>query len=102
MRDPIELKPADVKPIINATFPDYRRKKVWLYASETVTLHDLNWSGGTRMQYRACSIDGRFVGAADNTTPLRRGRTKLKARRSQFHRAMWLSAAGISEANHRC
>jgi hypothetical protein len=65
MPQAIELKPADVKAIINATFPDYRRKKVWVYASETVTLHDLNWSGGTRMQYRGATLNGQFAGSAD-------------------------------------
>jgi hypothetical protein len=64
MREPIELKPADVKHIVAATFPDYRRKKVWVYAAETVTLHDLNWSGGTRAEYRTCTIDGQSAGTA--------------------------------------
>ena len=34
----------------------YRRKKVCVYASESVTLHDLNWSGGTRSQYHALKL----------------------------------------------
>jgi hypothetical protein len=52
-------KPAkDFKSIINATFPDYKKRDVYIIASETVTLHDLNWSGGTRSEYRACHVDG--------------------------------------------
>jgi hypothetical protein len=65
MREPIELKPSDVRAIINATFPEYRRKKVWVYVAETVTLHDLNWCGGTRMQYRGATLNGQFAGSAD-------------------------------------
>jgi hypothetical protein len=64
MRQAIELKPADVKAIVNATFPDYRRKKVWVYAAETVTLYDLNWSGGARAEYRTCTLNGQPAGSA--------------------------------------
>jgi hypothetical protein len=64
MRKPIELRPSDVRAIINATFPEYRRKKVYLYANETVTLHDLNWSGGTRSEYRTCTLNGQPAGTA--------------------------------------
>lgn len=38
----------------------YRRKKVRVVATETVTLHDLNWSGGTRNEYCAVYLrDGK-------------------------------------------
>ena len=56
---PIKLSTKDVKQIVNATFPDYRRHFVYVEARESVTMHDLNWGGGTRAQYRACTIDGR-------------------------------------------
>ena len=49
----------DAAAIVKATFPDYRRKQVRVQASETVTFYELNWSGGTKNEYRACSIDGR-------------------------------------------
>jgi len=48
----------DVVAIVAATFPQYRRKKVWIRAAETVTLSDLNWSGGTRSEYRSCTLPG--------------------------------------------
>jgi hypothetical protein len=58
----IAVKPADVKHIINATFPQYRGRKVKVVASESVTLHDLNWGGGSRNQYSACTIAGEWTG----------------------------------------
>ena len=48
-----------VKSIINATFPDYRKRNVFIKESDTVTFYDVNWSGGTRSEYRACTIDGK-------------------------------------------
>ena len=55
----MKVNTKDVRSIVNATFPDYRRRSVYVEARETVTLHDLNWSGGTRSEYRSCSVDGR-------------------------------------------
>lgn len=51
--------------IVKATFPAYKRKKVTICPSETVTLCDLNWSGGTRNEYRTCTIAGYALGSAD-------------------------------------
>lgn len=50
--------------IVKATFPDYRRQKVYVKPGEAVELHDLNWSGGTRSEYRACSLSGVSAGDA--------------------------------------
>lgn len=59
----IELSSKDpgIVHIVKATFPAYRKRKVYLRASETVTLSDLNWSGGTRSEYRTCTLDGKPV-----------------------------------------
>jgi len=59
----IEVQTKDVAQIIKATFPSYRKRKVYIRASETVSLQDLNWSGGTRSEYRACTLDGQSVGS---------------------------------------
>lgn len=56
-----KVKTSDVKSIINATFPNYKKKAVWINCSGAVTFNDLNWSGGTRMQFRSCTIDGKSV-----------------------------------------
>ncbi len=61
----IHIEPKDVAQIIATTFPGYRGKTVKVTASETVSLYDLNWSGGSRNQYRTCTIDGQPMGSAD-------------------------------------
>jgi len=63
--EPIAVKRNDVAPIVNGSFPQYRGRKYRIVASETVTLTDLNWSGGTRSQYRAVMLDGKPLGNAD-------------------------------------
>lgn len=57
-------KDPTIAPMVRAAFPSYRRKKVSIKASETVTFNDLNWSGGTRSEYRAVSLDGSQVGGS--------------------------------------
>ena len=47
-----------LKSIVNATFPDYRKRSVFLKVAEKTTISDVNWSGGTKSEYRACTIDG--------------------------------------------
>ncbi len=54
----IKVKTKDVQHIVKATFPEYRKREVVIVPSEKVTFYDLNWSGGTKAQYRACGIDG--------------------------------------------
>ena len=58
---PITIQSKLVKPIILATFPDYRKRKVYLKSQTEVTLSDLNWSGGSKSEYRACTIDGKEI-----------------------------------------
>ena len=48
-----------LKSIIKATFPDYRKRTVYVQSSDKGRISDVNWSGGTRKEYRACTIDGR-------------------------------------------
>ncbi len=50
--------------IRRATFPEYTGRKFNLEATEQVTLYDLNWSGGTRAQYRAATLSGQATGNA--------------------------------------
>lgn len=66
---PIEIKGWQKEPsivaIVRATFPHYRRKTVYVRASETIQFQDLNWSGGTRSEYRACTVNGQAAGSMD-------------------------------------
>ena len=61
----VELTPKDVPQIIRATFPAYKRRKVRIVAAEKIMLTDLNWSGGTRSEYRACTLEGSPLGNTD-------------------------------------
>lgn len=54
-----------IKKIISATFPDFGGRKVTVVEKASVILHNLNWSGGTRSQYRSCTVDGSPLGGAD-------------------------------------
>lgn len=65
MQTPIRAQRKDVAKLIDATFPEYRGRTFKVEARRSVMLHDLNWSGGSRSQYRACSLDGQFAGSAD-------------------------------------
>lgn len=59
------VKRPDVAAIVNATFADYRGRKIRVGAAEKVSICDLNWSGGTRSQYRACALTGAPLGSLD-------------------------------------
>ncbi len=65
MQDTISVTRKDVPAIVNNTFPDYRGRKIKIRPADKVTLHDLNWSGGSRSQYRTCTIAGYAIGSAD-------------------------------------
>ena len=54
----MRVKTKEVRRIVDATFPDYRKREVIIEAGESVTFYDLNWSGGTKNEYRACAFDG--------------------------------------------
>ena len=57
--DRVTVKAKEVRHIINATFPGYRKRDVTLVPTNEVTFNDVNWSGGTKSEYRACTVDGR-------------------------------------------
>jgi len=52
----IKAKLSDVAPITRAAFPSWRGRKARVRPVESMTLHDLNWSGGTRSQYVAIEL----------------------------------------------
>ena len=54
-----QIPSKQVKHLINATFPEYRKRTVFISASDKTTIRDVNWSGGTKSVYKACSLDGR-------------------------------------------
>lgn len=60
-----QVRKKDVKSIVNATFPGYRGRKIRLVGIEEVILSNINWEGGSRSQYRACTLDGEPTGDMD-------------------------------------
>ena len=61
MNNAIHVEPKTVHALIKATFPDYSGNKVRIIPVDTVTFTDLNWSGGTRNQYQACTLTGENI-----------------------------------------
>lgn len=61
----IKAKRADVAALIAATFPEYRGRTYRVCPATRVRLDNLNWCGGSRSQYRACTLAGESVGSAD-------------------------------------
>ena len=59
METRVKVKRADVARIVERTFPEYRGRSFHVMATEAVHIHGLNWSGGSRNEYRALSPDGR-------------------------------------------
>ena len=57
----MEVKSRDMKRLIKATFPDYRKRTLRIEPTTQVRFMDLNWSGGTRSEYRACTITGQSI-----------------------------------------
>jgi hypothetical protein len=54
----------DLAAIVRATFPQYKRRIVTVRAAESVTLHGLNWSGGSRSEYVGCTLDAQATGSS--------------------------------------
>ena len=65
MQSEIKVARRDVAAIVQGTFPHYRGRKIKVAPATKVTLYDLNWSGGTRNQYRSATINGQPAGSAD-------------------------------------
>jgi hypothetical protein len=59
--DKMKVKKSDIAGIVKATFPEYKGRKFGLRPVETVMFTDLNYSGGTRNKYRACTTSGESI-----------------------------------------
>lgn len=58
--DHIKRDAKEFKAILAAV--GYRRRTVWVEAAESVTTYGLNWSGGSRSEYTALTLEGKKVG----------------------------------------
>lgn len=61
----IKVKIIQVRPLVAATFPQYKGRKIVVEPATEVCLYDLNWSGGSRNQYHACDLTGAPLGSMD-------------------------------------
>jgi hypothetical protein len=53
MNKRVKVRKADIRDILEASFPDYRGRKFFVEFTTTINIHNLNWSGGSRNQYVA-------------------------------------------------
>lgn len=67
----MKCKKADVWKVAGRAFPSYKGRSFAIEAAERVTLHDLNWGGGTRNQYVAVELAGERVNAPEVPAPWR-------------------------------
>ena len=65
MANTIYVERVAVEKLVAAAFPSYKGKKFAIEPVTKLMLRDLNWSGGTRSQYRALSLDGKVLGSMD-------------------------------------
>lgn len=61
----VHIDRREVEHLISATYPEWKGQKVQVEATDSLLVHGLNWSGGSRNQYRACTLDGKATGSAD-------------------------------------
>lgn len=61
----IAVERKDVSALVAVTFPEYAGRSFSVQISERVTFFNINWCGGTRYQYRSCSLTGQPLGSMD-------------------------------------
>ena len=62
MNTTIKLRKAQVKKVLEATFPNYRGRTYEITFQNKITFHDTNWGGGTKNEYRLVRSDGKTAG----------------------------------------
>lgn len=65
----IKTTKKEVWSIAGKAFPDYTGRKFHIVETVNIGLHDLNWGGGTRVQYKAVKLDGSTVNEAEIPAP---------------------------------
>ena len=57
MNPTMKVKKADIKPILNASFPEYTGRTFEVEFTNAVRFSDTNWGGGSRTYYRFVNMD---------------------------------------------
>lgn len=52
MYNEIKVKKADVRDIVEVTFPEYRGRTFRVVVTDSITFSDTNWGGGSRSYYK--------------------------------------------------
>lgn len=65
MSEALKVNKASVRKLLEATFPEYKGRSFNVHAASSVRIYDLNWCGGTRNEYRACTLDGISSGSLE-------------------------------------
>jgi len=58
----LTISAKEVRGVLNATFPGYRKKNVFVSATTKVTIGGLNWDGGSRSEFAGCTVAGESTG----------------------------------------
>ena len=58
MGQEIKITRKQAKPVLKVSFPEYNGRKVKVSFTDKVYVYDLNWSGGTRNEYKILSVNG--------------------------------------------
>lgn len=66
---PLQITRKQAEKILASTFPEYRGRKIRVIFAESLTLHDLNWSGGTRNEYAFVKASGESARLAATFAP---------------------------------
>lgn len=61
----VKVRRKDVEALIQATFPEYTGRKFKVVVRRAVVICGLNWGGGSRTVYRACTLEGESLGGSD-------------------------------------
>lgn len=61
---------ATIKRLAKAAFPDYSGRKFFHAECDRVQIYDLNWSGGTRRQYRIVRLADLAIAPMDSLNNL--------------------------------
>lgn len=69
MQRRIRVRKAQIRPLVEATFPEYRGRTFTIEFTDTVGFYDTNWSGGTRSTYRVVQMVGGAVRALPQHFP---------------------------------
>lgn len=102
----VKVKKSQIKPILEATFPEYRGRTFKISFTTHVTFYNTNWGGGSRNEYKAVRIDGKIADIpvlAPWNNPIEGKRVELPADVLVVEHSMFCGTdCGITIHSHPC